>query len=86
MLSWPAAASPLMGKLPDRAEGEAEAAAAKLLWITGLSTGVGVTLRPDLALSCASDAAAVKVGFLTTCCSYHRQDEECTSHLCHCAT
>ena len=64
-----------MGELPDRAEGEAEAAAAKLLLMMGLSTGVGVTLRPDLALSRTSDAAAVKVGFLTTCCSHHSQDK-----------
>ena len=71
---------------PDKAEGEAEAAAAKLWLIMGLSTGVGVTLRPDLALSCTPDAAVVKVGFLTTCCSHQPQFKTYAPHLCRCAT
>ena len=61
-LSWPWPLS--KAKLPPDAA--AAAAAAKLLLTNGLSTGVGVTLRPELAF-CQDSDASVKVAFLTTC-------------------
>ena len=60
-LSWPWPLS--VAKLPSDA---AAAAAAKLLLTNGLSTGMGVTLRPELAF-CQDSDASVKVAFLTTC-------------------
>ena len=60
-LSWPWPLS--KAELPADA---AAAAAAKLLLTNGLSTGVGVTLRPDLAF-CQDSDASVKVASLTTC-------------------